>query len=45
MILHLPLYFVVYDFSYIFVVEIGLTQLNNQGYSEALEDKLQLHVE
>lgn len=24
---------------------IGLTQLNNQEYSEALEDKLQQHVE
>ena len=24
---------------------IGLTQLNNQEYSDALEDKLQQHVE
>ena len=27
------------------VLDIGLTQLNNQEYSEALEDKLQQHVE
>ena len=27
------------------VLGIGLTQLNNQEYSEALEDKLQQHVE
>ena len=26
-------------------LKIGLTQLNNQEYSEALEDKLQQHVE
>ena len=29
----------------IFYINIGLTQLNNQEYSEALEDKLQQHVE
>jgi len=29
----------------IFPLLIGLTQLNNQEYSEALEDKLQQHVE
>ena len=27
------------------ILSIGLTQLNNQEYSEALEDKLQQHVE